>query len=104
MCSAEGITAQIMFNGPFYGKIYSQVHWLLINTLYNIDFQSYSDAHECVYYNSYDMNMILFTIPNYACGTQVQRNAQNVGDCLVDQFIVFTVGDTTYQQRSLRAV
>jgi hypothetical protein len=63
MCSPDGITAQIVFASPFYGKIYSQ---------------QYPMAHECVYYNSYDMNMILFTIPNFACGTQVLRNNANV--------------------------
>ena len=63
MCSADGITSQIMFDGPFFGKIYSK---------------NYAAVHDCVYYNSYEMNMILFTIPNFKCGTKLTRNVQNV--------------------------
>jgi hypothetical protein len=63
MCSAEGITAQIMFDGAFPGKIYSA---------------NYGTVHECIYYNLVDMNMILFSIPNHRCGTKLTRNTRNV--------------------------
>ena len=63
MCTEEGITAQIMFSGNFFGKMYSV---------------NYANVHDCVYFNVYDMNMIVFTIPNYMCGTKVTRNNLNV--------------------------
>lgn len=58
MCRESGITAQVMFGQNFAGKIYSA---------------RYGTTHDCVYFNLKDMNMILFDIPNFACGTRLSR-------------------------------
>ena len=58
MCRESGMTAQVMFSGNFAGKIYSS---------------RYGTSHDCVYFNLQDMNMILFDIPTFACGTRLSR-------------------------------
>ncbi|KAL1240066.1 Cuticlin-1 [Trichinella pseudospiralis] len=61
-CSSNGILAKFYFHNPFNGKIFSN---------------GYSDRAECVYYNSYGEQQILFQIPNFYCGTIIKKNLAN---------------------------
>ncbi|XP_003367035.1 conserved hypothetical protein, partial [Trichinella spiralis] len=61
-CSSNGILAKFHFHNPFNGKIFSN---------------GYGDRAECVYYNSYGEQQILFQIPNFYCGTIIKKNLAN---------------------------
>uniref|UniRef100_A0A1I7XSR1 ZP domain-containing protein n=1 Tax=Heterorhabditis bacteriophora TaxID=37862 RepID=A0A1I7XSR1_HETBA len=63
MCSSESITASIDFDRPFSGKIYSL---------------DYATVHDCIYYNSLDMDTVLFSIPAHRCGTKLSRTTRDV--------------------------
>ena len=63
MCSSDGITASVDFDGPFNGKIYSL---------------DYATVKDCLYYNALDMDTILFSIPAHRCGTRLSRTTRNV--------------------------
>ena len=63
MCSSEGITASIDFDGNFNGKIYSL---------------DYATVPDCLYYNNVDTDTVLFSIPAHRCGTKLSRTTRNV--------------------------
>ena len=65
MCSSDGITASVDFDGPFSGKIYSL---------------DYANVHDCLYYNAMDMDTVLFSIPAHRCGTRLSRTTRNVSN------------------------
>uniref|UniRef100_A0A0K0CXF3 ZP domain-containing protein n=1 Tax=Angiostrongylus cantonensis TaxID=6313 RepID=A0A0K0CXF3_ANGCA len=73
MCSSEGITASILFNRPFSGRIYSL---------------NYATVHECVYYNGNGLESILFSIPAHRCGTRLSRTTRNMVDQMENQVYV----------------
>ncbi|KAK0416884.1 hypothetical protein QR680_012735 [Steinernema hermaphroditum] len=76
MCGPDGITASIDFDRPFTGKIYSL---------------DYANVHECIYYNTMEMQNVLFSIPSHRCGTKLTRNTR-------DLQIVDTIENRVYVQ------
>ncbi|KAK5973489.1 ZP domain-containing protein [Trichostrongylus colubriformis] len=73
MCSSEGITASILFDGPFSGKIYSL---------------DYATVHDCVYYSGQDLDNVLFSIPVHRCGTRLSRTSRNMVDQMENRIYV----------------
>ncbi|CAJ0578550.1 unnamed protein product, partial [Mesorhabditis spiculigera] len=79
MCSSEGITASLDFDRAFNGKIYSL---------------DYANVHECIYYNTMDMDTVLFSIPAHRCGTKLSRTTRNVIDQMENRVYVQMDKDT----------
>ncbi|CAJ0942523.1 unnamed protein product, partial [Mesorhabditis belari] len=79
MCSSEGITASLDFDRSFNGKIYSL---------------DYANVHECIYYNTMDMDTVLFSIPAHRCGTKLSRTTRNVIDQMENRVYVQMDKDT----------
>ncbi|XGW13945.1 hypothetical protein V3C99_000319 [Haemonchus contortus] len=65
MCSSQGITSSIVFDGPFSGKIYSP---------------DYATVRECIYYDGQNQENVLFSIPVHRCGTRLTRTSRNLVD------------------------
>ncbi|KRX19728.1 Cuticlin-1 [Trichinella nelsoni] len=86
-CSSNGILAKFHFHNPFNGKIFSN---------------GYGDRAECVYYNSYGEQQILFQIPNFYCGTIIKKNLANKVSHIENDIYVqldksqMTAGDRRY--------
>ncbi|KRX56179.1 Cuticlin-1 [Trichinella sp. T9] len=86
-CSSNGILAKFHFHSPFNGKIFSN---------------GYGDRAECVYYNSYGEQQILFQIPNFYCGTIIKKNLANKVSHIENDIYVqldksqMTAGDRRY--------
>ncbi|PIO67376.1 hypothetical protein TELCIR_10877, partial [Teladorsagia circumcincta] len=64
MCSSEGITASIIFDGPFSGKIYSF---------------DYAAVHDCIYYNGQDQDTMVDQMENRVY-VQMELDAQTASD------------------------
>ncbi|PAV59138.1 hypothetical protein WR25_10810 [Diploscapter pachys] len=73
MCSSEGITASIDFDGNFNGKIYSL---------------DYATVPDCLYYNNVDTDTVLFSIPAHRCGTKLSRTTRNMIDQMENRVYV----------------